>query len=327
MGLESKIKKDLLAQGVKLHNSQSIHLAIVNEPYLSYIMKEEKTIESRFTKNCIAPYNKVKEDDIVLMKRAGQLIHSYFIVNSVYYYLNTPELMEELKNKYSVQICANNEFWEARKDKKYITLIGIKEIHNLANPIKAEKKDKRGWVTINNNIYQKIYLIAGNIGSGKTWVSKKLSELLKIDRCSFSSYVKWKCRLLNLPINRKNLNEIGRNAVKESIDEFLYFVFNCAVEKKSEFLIVDGLRHIKVLSEIKKYCNNVSVVFIDSDFNTITDNLKSRGTFNEDTKFYSEEGELPLIKEKADIIVKSSNEIELIKDYITNDISTQLRLF
>ena len=37
----------------------SVHLAILLEPYLQYILDGTKTVESRFSKNRIAPYKMV----------------------------------------------------------------------------------------------------------------------------------------------------------------------------------------------------------------------------------------------------------------------------
>ena len=48
------IRKGLLENGIVVKNN--VHVAIVNEPFLGYIKNGKKTIESRFTKNKIAPY-------------------------------------------------------------------------------------------------------------------------------------------------------------------------------------------------------------------------------------------------------------------------------
>lgn len=327
MGLNSiHLKKSLLQQGISLHNAKSIHLAIVNEPYLKYILQGEKTIESRFTKNCVSPYKKVFPNDIVLMKRAGQAINSYFVASGAMFFENTPEVFRNLKKNYSKQICADEDFWKVRENKKYITLIQIKDVIKTREAIAVEKKDKRGWVTIKNNRYKKVYLISGKIGSGKTWLSNKISDLLKLDRCSFSDYVKWKCNQLGMPTNRENLNLVGEKAVGDWLTEFVYYLFNCTIEKKSDILIIDGLRHIEILDEIAKYCDEIEIIYIDSDIVTITENLMERNTLEEDNRFYSAERQLLTIKEKANLIIKSSNEVDAVLEYM-NGYSRQISLF
>lgn len=317
MGLNGiHLKRTLLQQGIGLHEAKSIHLAIVNEPYLKYILQGKKTIESRFTKNCVSPYKKISPNDIVLMKRAGQSVGAYFIVSNVIYFESTPEVLNNLKETYSEQICADEDFWKVREGKKYITLIQIKEIKKLKESIVVEKKDKRGWVTINNNYYKKVYLIAGNIGSGKTWLSNKISDLMKFDRCSFSDYIKWKCEQLGMLSNRETLVLVGQKAVSEWLSEFIYYLFNCTTEKTSEVLLIDGLRHIEVLDEIAKYCDEFEIVYIDSNTETITRNLRTRNTLEEDNRLYSTEQQLPIIKGKANLIINSSNEVNTVIDYI-----------
>ena len=49
----------------------SVHLAILLEPYLQYILDGTKTVESRFSKNRIAPYNMVEPGDVVLLKKVA----------------------------------------------------------------------------------------------------------------------------------------------------------------------------------------------------------------------------------------------------------------
>ena len=327
MGLNGiYLKRALLEQGIALNEAKSIHLAIVNEPYLQYILRGKKTIESRFTKNCIAPYKRVFPNDIVLMKRAGQPISSYFIASNVKYYENVPDVLDDLKVTYSGEICADEDFWKARVEKKYITLIKIKEVKILNNSIAVEKKDKRGWVTVNNNYYKKIYLISGSIGSGKTWLSNKISALLKCDRCSFSDYVKWKCEQQGMISDRETLNRIGQKAVSEWLSEFIYFLLNCTTEKTSDILLIDGLRHMEVLSEIDKYCDEYEVIYIDSDSETIVQNLIARNTLEEDSKLFSTEQQLPLIKEKANLIIRNSSEVDTVIEYI-NRYSSKMEMY
>lgn len=96
--------------------------------------------------------------------------------------------------------------------------------------------------------------------------------------------------------------------------------------KKSDILIIDGLRHIEILDEIAKYCDEIEIIYIDSDIVTITENLMERNTLEEDNRFYSAERQLLTIKEKANLIIKSSNEVDAVLEYM-NGYSRQISLF
>lgn len=328
MGLNDiQIKKSLLQQGINLFNSKAIHLAIVNDPYYKYILEGTKTIESRFSNNRVAPYNKISPNDIVLMKKAGRSIEYLFFAGEIMYYKSTSEIINDLKKSYSKEICANEEFWEARREKKYITLIRIKKVQKTKENIFIEKKDKRGWVTFNNNTYKKVYLISGSIGSGKTWLSTKLSILLNCDRCSFSDYVKWKCEQSGITLTRENLNRIGEIAINNDLPEFIYYLFNCTTEKTSDTLIIDGLRHIEVLDEVAKYCENYEIIYIDSDDNIIKENLLTRNTLEEDYRQHSIEEQLPVIKERANLIIEHSGQLDVVVNHIKSSQIAQISLF
>lgn len=170
-------------------------------------------------------------------------------------------------------------------------------------------------------------MISGSIGSGKTWLSTKLSILLNCDRCSFSDYVKWKCEQSGITLTRENLNRIGEIAINNDLPEFIYYLFNCTTEKTSDTLIIDGLRHIEVLDEVAKYCENYEIIYIDSDDNIIKENLLTRNTLEEDYRQHSIEEQLPVIKERANLIIEHSGQLDVVVNHIKSSQIAQISLF
>lgn len=49
--------------------SVAVHVAVMVEPYLTFVVEGQKWIESRLTKNRIAPFGQTSAGDIVLFKR------------------------------------------------------------------------------------------------------------------------------------------------------------------------------------------------------------------------------------------------------------------
>lgn len=126
----------------------SVHLAVMVEPFLGYVLNGQKTIESRFSKNAIAPYGKVALGDLVLMK-SGPVVGSFRVasVEFVMLNLNGGELAR-LRHDCAIAICADNdEFWHARADKRYATLLGVNDVRKLPQ-ITVPKRDRRGWVVL-----------------------------------------------------------------------------------------------------------------------------------------------------------------------------------
>lgn len=130
-----------------VENNHNIHLAIMVEPFLSAILDGRKTVESRFSRYKIAPYQKVRYDDLILLKQSSGPVIASFKVSSVNYFELTPEVLEMLQATYGSQIDGSKEFWRAQHTKQYATLLGIGDLQ-IHTTIKVRKQDPRGWVVI-----------------------------------------------------------------------------------------------------------------------------------------------------------------------------------
>lgn len=130
-----------------------IHIGIFTEPFLSLLIAGEKTMESRFSINRIAPFQKVKQGDIVYIKKSGGMVCGYFIVGkSQYVSMPSRTKLVELKNKFSKSICSDSveNFWESKQNAQFISLLSIKLIHTI-NPLEIDKRDRTAWVTIRSS--------------------------------------------------------------------------------------------------------------------------------------------------------------------------------
>lgn len=130
---------------IQLLEDQRIHIAVMSEPYLTFVFSTKKTIESRFTLNRITPYNNARVGDIVFLKH-GPIV-GYFIVGSVKFLELAEYPVDLIHKEYGYQICANDEFWKQQESKKYATLLGVFDVHNLS-PLTIQKRDRRAWVTL-----------------------------------------------------------------------------------------------------------------------------------------------------------------------------------
>jgi hypothetical protein len=128
-----------------------VHLAVMVEPFLTYIIEGKKTIESRFSKPLIAPYKRIAEKDVVLLK-AGPVVASFRVTTVEFIELNDTE-RQRLVCDYSSAICADSEFWAAREDKNYATLVGISDVRRLT-PVKVSKNDRRGWLVLRDGAHE-----------------------------------------------------------------------------------------------------------------------------------------------------------------------------
>jgi hypothetical protein len=126
--------------------ARGVHIAILNEPFLTYILEGRKTIESRFSKNRGPPFERVRTDDLVLLKRSSGPVVGVAHVERAEF-LTLDETTWPRVRALSEQLCADNSFWLARADKHYASLLYVKEVRQF-HPFKIDKTDRRGWVVL-----------------------------------------------------------------------------------------------------------------------------------------------------------------------------------
>jgi len=127
------------------------HLAIFVSDYIDKILRNQKTIESRFSLNKVAPYLVVSKGDEILLKQSGGMIVGKVEVDNVLYYDNlTGEKIGKLRKEYNSEICANDTYWQEKSSAKYATLIFLVKSQRFLTPLKDSKKDRRSWVVLKN---------------------------------------------------------------------------------------------------------------------------------------------------------------------------------
>lgn len=126
----------------------ALHLAILVEPYLQFILDGKKTVESRFSTRRFAPYNRVEKGDVVLLKQSSGPIVGVCQVTYVWFYQLEPESWLTIKKDFAAAICAQDpNFWKEREAASFATLMQIKHVKSI-EPIKFAKRDRRGWVVL-----------------------------------------------------------------------------------------------------------------------------------------------------------------------------------
>jgi len=135
--------------------SVGIHLAVFVEPYLTYLLGGQKTVESRFSVHRIAPFNSVSEGDIVILKKASGPIVGLCQVTNVWDFKLEPKTWREIRNDFTEALCAQDPmFWDQRKHASYATLMRVKNVAKVP-PIAVSKRDRRGWVVLKRINHQR----------------------------------------------------------------------------------------------------------------------------------------------------------------------------
>jgi hypothetical protein len=129
-------------------SASGLHLAVFVEPYLGWVLDGRKTIESRFSRRRIAPFQAVDAGDWLVLKRAAGPVVALCRVTAVAHVELEPALLAELRNRYARAMCAEDaEFWIARTAMRYASLLFLGERRLLAS-WRCGKQDRRGWVVL-----------------------------------------------------------------------------------------------------------------------------------------------------------------------------------
>ena len=124
------------------------HIAILRQPFFNMVLSGEKTIESRWGMQRVAPYNKVSVGDEILLKETGKDVTATAKVKYVRYFELTPQLVEDIRIKYGKEIGTDKfEDWQTTFQKKYCTLIWLDNVKQI-KPMKVQRSNGAGWIVL-----------------------------------------------------------------------------------------------------------------------------------------------------------------------------------
>lgn len=132
----------------------TLHLAVMRAPYLQLLLTGNKTIESRFSVNRIAPFENVSTGDVLALKQQSGPVVGLCVVEHAAFYELDPPTWRLLRDQFARPLCAeDDDFWAARERARYATLMTVVHAHWIA-PVRVEKRDRRGWVRLDRSISQ-----------------------------------------------------------------------------------------------------------------------------------------------------------------------------
>jgi hypothetical protein len=125
----------------------AIHLAILVEPYMSFVLDGSKTVESRFSRTACAPYGRVSPGDVLLLKRSAGPVIGSCRVSAVWHYRLNETTIGEIQKRFGAALCPQEGFWEERATAAYATLMRVCDARSFP-PVEVSKRDRRGWVVL-----------------------------------------------------------------------------------------------------------------------------------------------------------------------------------
>jgi len=124
------------------------HLAIMTGQYLARLLDGTKTIESRFTRHRVAPFERVADGDVVFFKPSPGPITAAGLAGTVRYLDLGMISLDHIASRYGAAIApADASFWADRAAARYATLVTMLDVVTT-DPIPICKRDRRGWVVL-----------------------------------------------------------------------------------------------------------------------------------------------------------------------------------
>ena len=265
----------------------SLHLAILVEPYLQFILEGRKTVESRFSVRRGAPYECVQRGDVVLLKRSGGPIVGLCQIADAWFYRLDPRSWSTIRQEFTQALCAQDPaFWQARRQASFATLMRLQHVRPLA-PLPCAKRDRRGWVILQRaaaplplwgDRKPLVLAFAGRIASGKSTLSTGVARALGWPRVSFGDSVRQVARRRGLEESRAVLQEVGATLIAQGWEAFCHAVLGQVAWAPGQPLIVDGIRHAEALEVLRQLVapSELRLVFIAVNEPTRATRLRQR---------------------------------------------------
>ena len=125
------------------------HLAILKKKYLDLILTGQKKIECRLTKIACPPFEQVAPNDHIQLKQSSGPIRAQATVKKVHYFRNLiPAAVDQLRRNYNNLILGDDQFWTAKKNSRYCSLIWLKNV-KIITPARIKRKGLQAWIVQN----------------------------------------------------------------------------------------------------------------------------------------------------------------------------------
>jgi hypothetical protein len=137
----------------RLERAAGAQLAVLRDPALHDILHGKKWVEVRITRVRCAPYGRVRERDVVLLKRTGGGLEGVATVQEVESFPRDVLSMAAIQRR-----CRDGaghgrwyaDFWRERssEDYQWVTLVHLTDVWRLATPVEVVKTDAAAWIVM-----------------------------------------------------------------------------------------------------------------------------------------------------------------------------------
>ena len=147
----------------------SIHVAILQRPYLDLVLSGRKTIESRLSKAAMAPFGRVSVGERIFIKASGGRFMATALAESVQSFENLmPSRVQALRRQFNAGVMGDDGYWRAKRNSRYATFVRLGAVEPLEVGPAYGKSAYRAWFVLDDEASPllDVSLTAGAIGNG-----------------------------------------------------------------------------------------------------------------------------------------------------------------
>ena len=153
-----------------------------------------------------------------------------------------------------------------------------------------------------------VIAFSGRISSGKSTLSQEVALALGLPRVSFGEGVRTAARRAGIPETRESLQALGESLVATDPIGFTRSVLAQTAFNSGTSLIVDGIRHVEVLSILRSLCapSAVRMILLEVDDQLRYDRSRERGRAGDlggAVDAHSTETQVSRLKSEADLVL------------------------
>ncbi|MDB5083011.1 MAG: hypothetical protein JWP00_4935 [Chloroflexi bacterium] len=128
------------------------HIAILShKSVLDKILSGDKTIESRFSRVKSVPFGQIFAGDLVYFKLSGGPVLGRARISRVEEYDNlSPRQIEELAQRYQLQLALSVDFLARKMESKFASLLFLEEVEPC-EPWNYKQEGRSGWIVLSGN--------------------------------------------------------------------------------------------------------------------------------------------------------------------------------
>jgi ASC-1-like (ASCH) protein len=158
----------------------SIHVAILQKPYLDAVLAGRKTIESRLTRQARPPFDAITPGERVFFKQSAGPFRATAICSRIQQFQDLlPANVETLRQKFQDRVGGDDVYWQSKAQSRYAVFLHLEQVEPLTVGPAYKVQQMRAWYVLEESLspLREVTLTAGAIRNGYAMLPNASAKL------------------------------------------------------------------------------------------------------------------------------------------------------